>query len=274
MKFLQLSAVCAAILASTAVSAATPYEYNADNGIIRNTTGAVVGTTKTLIDTALHPGSISAEIGTLGYGAGISWSVNESTELVAGWNGADYDDDIDLDHDDWINWNKAFGDGLQDFRGQLDYDADLSNPYLGVQMRPFSNAFTLGAGVLVPDNNVKGVITTDRTSVIEPKDREYTLNRGDQVVFEVENDNTLAPYATIGFRPNINDKWGIFGEVGAAYMSDMKAKAAVVRNGVTTGSSTTNVGADADLANDLASELKNNDDLWYPIAKIGATYRF
>ena len=33
----------------------------------------------------------------------------------------------------------------------------------------------------------------------------------------VENKNTLAPYLTLGFRPNITNNFGVFGEIGAAY---------------------------------------------------------
>ena len=89
MKLIKLTAISAAVLASTAALAAEPvivvdnndavvYEakpvavaYNADAGVIRNTTGAVVDGTKTFFQTAVNPAAISAEIGTLGYGANI-----------------------------------------------------------------------------------------------------------------------------------------------------------------------------------------------------------
>ncbi|MGO2884717.1 MAG: hypothetical protein ACTICE_05330, partial [Psychrobacter celer] len=109
MKLIKLTAISAAVLASTAALAAEPvvvvddntavayeaepvavayeaepaYAYNADAGVVRNTTGAVVGGTKTFFQTAINPAAVSAEVGTLGYGANIAWGLNENTELQA-----------------------------------------------------------------------------------------------------------------------------------------------------------------------------------------------
>ncbi|MGO3046736.1 MAG: hypothetical protein ACTIIO_08460, partial [Psychrobacter celer] len=95
MKLIKLTAISAAVLASTAALAAEPvvvvddntavayeaepvavayeaepaYAYNADAGVVRNTTGAVAGGTKTFFQTAINPAAVSAEVGTLGYGA-------------------------------------------------------------------------------------------------------------------------------------------------------------------------------------------------------------
>lgn len=90
MKLIKLTAISAAVLASTAALAAEPvivvddnaavayeaepvavayeaepaaYAYNADAGVVSNTTGAVLGGTKTLFQTAINPASVSAEIG-------------------------------------------------------------------------------------------------------------------------------------------------------------------------------------------------------------------
>ncbi|MGP4952836.1 hypothetical protein ACTXGO_11740, partial [Psychrobacter sp. T6-1] len=139
MKFIKLSLVTAAVMASTAAMAAEPaYQYSSDNGIIRNTTGAVVGTTKTIFNTLTNPASVSAEVGSLGYGANVGFSVNEKVELQAGWAGGDVADLFGGDFD------------VEDI--EYDVDSDFSNPYLGVQVRPAGNWFTMGAGVIVPDN--------------------------------------------------------------------------------------------------------------------------
>lgn len=165
MRLIKLTAISAAVLASTAALAAEPvivvdgndavvyeaepvavayeaepvavayeaepvaYAYNADAGIVRNTTGAVVGGTKTFFQTAINPASVSAEVGTLGYGANIGWSLNEKTELQAGWAGGDVAD--------------LFGGDFDANDVNYDVDADFSNPYLGVQLRPTGNWFTM-----------------------------------------------------------------------------------------------------------------------------------
>ncbi|MBR7539615.1 hypothetical protein KC221_25875, partial [Mycobacterium tuberculosis] len=44
-----------------------------------------------------------------------------------------------------------------------------------------------------------------------------------------ENKNTMNPYLTIGFRPNITNNFGVFGEIGAAYTGGLKVTDAKTR---------------------------------------------
>ncbi len=288
MKLIKLTAVSAAILGSTAAMAADPivvvddndtvaypvaapaYQYNRDAGIVRNTTGAVVGTTKTLFNTAINPAAVSAEIGTLGYGANLAWSMNETTELQAGWAGGDVSDikdDFDVD----------------DVEYEIK-DADFSNPYLGVQMRPAANWFTVGAGIIVPDNDLD-VEARGEGDIFEIDDVSYFATDVGTLAGTVEHRNDLAPYLTVGFRPNISDRWGVFGEIGAAYMGKTDATVRAV------GDATENVGyfdasgervepnesdvTRGDVARRAERELEDDDLLeWFPIVKLGATYRF
>jgi len=277
MKFIKLTAISAAVLASTAALAAEPvivvddnaavayeaepvavayeaesaaYAYNADAGVVRNTTGAVLGGTKTLFQTAINPASVSAEVGTLGYGANIGWSVNEKTELQAGWAGGDAADLFggDFDADD-VNY---------------DVDTDFSNPYLGVQLRPTGNWFTMGAGIIVPDNDID-VRANSEDNNYRINDVVYSADDVGTLQGTIEHRNKLAPYATVGFRPNITNNFGVFGEVGAAYMGKTDAN-------VTASGNTPEATAAAQAAE---QELEDKDWLeWFPIVKVGATYRF
>jgi len=282
MKLIKLTAVSAAILGSTAAMAADPivvvddndtvaypvaapaYQYNQDAGIVRNTTGAVVGTTKTLFNTAINPAAVSAEIGTLGYGANLAWSMNETTELQAGWAGGDVSDikdDFDVD----------------DVEYEIK-DADFSNPYLGVQMRPAANWFTVGAGIIVPDNDLD-VEARGEGNTFEIDDISYVTSDVGTLAGTVEHRNDLAPYLTVGFRPNISDRWGVFGEVGAAYMGKTDATVRAVGNGAELvdyidGAETGQVTRD-EVARRAERALEDDDLLeWFPIVKVGATYRF
>ena len=205
MKMIKLTAITAAVLGSTAAMAAQPvivvddnanmayeakattyqaakpsYAYDADSGIVRNTTGAVVGTTKTLFNTLTNPASVSAEVGTLGYGANLGFSLNDKVELQAGWAGGDVADLFggDFDVDD-VNY---------------DVDADFSNPYMGVQLRPAANWFTMGAGVIVPDNDLD-VRATAKDGSFEINDVEYVVGNGESLEGSIEHRNKLAPYA-------------------------------------------------------------------------------
>ncbi|AWT48889.1 hypothetical protein DLE54_04625 [Psychrobacter sp. YP14] len=284
MKLFKLTAITAAVLGSSVAMAANTvvvdntqagndvvvvtdaqpvgYQYDQNAGVIANTTGALVGTGKTLFNTAVHPAAVSAEIGTLGYGANIAWGLNETTELTAGWNGYNDDGTKDLDaSDSWINWGKVLGDGWGNFEGDMRYDIDASNPYIGVNLRPWATNFTVGTGILVPDNKIKASLTpTGDSARVKIDGESFTINNGETVDVKIENKNKLAPYLTVGYRPNINQNWGLFGELGAAYMGKMKAD---VKSSA------------GDVALEEAAKKEIEDDnIWYPIVKAGVTYRF
>lgn len=290
MKLIKLTAVTAAVLASSAALAADPivvvdsvnttdavvyeaepvaYEaapasqYDNDAGIIRNTTGAIFGGTKTLFNTAINPAAVSAEVGTLGYGANVAWGINEKTELQAGWAGGDVAD--------------LFGGDFDANDVNYDVDSDFSNPYLGVQYRPVANWFTMGAGIIVPDNDFDVTANAEGPNYrIDNVD--YNAAETGTLSGTLEHRNKLAPYATLGFRPNITNNFGVFGEVGAAYMGKTDA---TVRSSnpdgnvtATTVNGTTTV-TGSDVANRAEQELEDKDYLeWMPIVKVGATYRF
>ena len=251
----------------------TAYQYDQNAGVIANTTGAVVGTTRTIFDTVVHPAAVSAEIGTLGYGANIAWGLNETTELTAGWNGFSDDGNKDLDaSDSWINWGKALGDGWGNFQGDMKYDADFSNPYLGVNLRPWATNFTVGTGIIVPDNELKATLTPNTNGAnVKINGTRYAIPDGTSVNVDVENKNKLAPYLTLGYHPNINQKWGLFGEIGAAYMGKMDANVKVVDGGVIPEGS---VLPNNKQFEDAARNDIEDNDVWYPIVKAGVTYRF
>ncbi|MDN5621179.1 MAG: hypothetical protein L0G63_12005 [Psychrobacter sp.] len=291
MKLIKLTAISAAVLASTAALAADPvvvvddntavayeaepvavayeaepaYAYNADAGVVRNTAGAVAGGTKTFFQTAINPAAVSAEVGTLGYGANIAWGLNEKTELQAGWAGGDVAD--------------LFGGDFDANDVNYDVDADFSNPYLGVQLRPTGNWFTMGAGIIVPDNDLD-VTANPEGGVYKINDVSYNADDVGTLQGTMEHRNKLAPYATIGFRPNITNNFGLFGEVGAAYMGKTDATVNAtdstnpvrISNGVTDVPSGLNAGQ---VAKRAEQELEDKDYLeWMPIVKVGATYRF
>ncbi|WP_413521086.1 hypothetical protein [Psychrobacter glacincola] len=293
MKLIQLTAITAAVLASTAALAADPiivvdgdeavvyeaepvavayevqpaYAYNADAGVVRNTTGAVVGGTKTFFQTVTHPAAISAEVGSLGYGANIGWALNDKTELQAGWAGGDVAD--------------LFGGDFDANDVNYEVDSDFSNPYLGVQLRPMANWFTMGAGIIVPDNSFD-VTANPNGGVYKVNGVKYNADDVGVLKGSMDHRNKLAPYATIGFRPNITNNFGLFGEIGAAYMGQTDANVTAsksgpvrVEDGVNPGGTVVPGLTPGQVANLAKNELEDKDWLeWLPIVKVGATYRF
>ena len=285
MKLIKLTAISAAVLASSAALAAEPvivvdgneavvyeaepvavayqaqpgYAYNADAGVVGNTLGGTKGFFKQVV----NPASVSAEVGTLGYGANIGWSLNEKTELQAGWAGGDVAD--------------LFGGDFDANDVNYDVDSDFSNPYLGVQLRPTGNWFTMGAGIIVPDNDIDVTANAEGT-FFKIDGIQYNAAQTGTLSGTMEHRNKLAPYATIGFRPNITNNFGLFGEIGADYMGKTSAEVSSVggvngfirdENGVVTGETSASVASKAE------KELEDKDWLeWMPIVKVGATYRF
>jgi hypothetical protein len=291
MKLIKLTAISAAVLASTAALAAEPvivvdnndavvyeaepvavayqaepasYAYNADAGVVSNTTGAVIGGTKGFFSKVVNPASVSAEVGTLGYGANIGWSLNEKTELQAGWAGGDAAD--------------LFGGDFDVNDIEYDVDSDFSNPYLGVQLRPTGNWFTMGAGIIVPDNDID-VRATSTGPNFRIDNVDYNATDTGTLSGTLEHRNKLAPYLTVGFRPNITNNFGLFGELGAAYMGKTDATVTSSNSGQDVAFTDANGASGTTSADNVAAaaerELEDKDYLeWFPIVKVGATYRF
>ena len=260
MKVLKLAAIPAALIATSAFAetvvvdqqvvaqpvAVSTTTYDPNSGVVRNTTTQLITGTRTFFDTVTHPAAISAEVGTLGYGANLGWALNDKTELVVGWAGGDIGDLKDT-----ID--------IQD--NTFDLETDYSNPYIGVNLRPAGNWFTVGLGTIFQDN--KTTLKSSNAQGVKIGNNDVVGYSGN-LEASVENKNTMAPYLTLGFRPNITNNFGLFGEVGAAYTGGQKVTEAKID------------GANrADLASDLQKDIDDEDlAKWYPIAKIGATYRF
>ena len=268
MKLIQLTAITAAVLASTAALAADPIILvDGDEAVVYEAEPVAVAyevepvavvqpansySDRTFFQTVTHPAAISAEVGSLGYGANIGWALNDKTELQAGWAGGDVAD--------------LFGGDFDANDVNYDVDSDFSNPYLGVQLRPMANWFTVGAGIIVPDNDIDVTANANGNSYkIDGVD--YDSTEVGTLKGSLEHRNKLAPYATIGFRPNITNNFGLFGELGAAYMGKTDATVTAI-NG------TDAVKGNA-AANAAEKELEDKNWLeWMPIVIVGATYRF
>lgn len=259
MKALKLSALVLAVVSSSAMA-----------NVVTDTADSVVGGAKTLFKTATNPAAVSLELGTQGYGANVAWGINDSTELQAGWAGMNGSISTDIGGDDSIiNWKKVLGDEHKDFEGKLKFKGKTSNPYLGVQMRPMNNWLTIGAGVIVPKHEFDVSISSTKELKHELQNgTTVTLTGDSSIKVTAENHNKLAPYATLGFRPNINNRFGLFAEVGAAYVGKYDTTVEVT----TSNSALAN---DAkQIKEDIEKELNDTKIPVYPIVKAGITYRF
>lgn len=250
MKVLKYSALALAVVSGSAMA-----------NVISNTADTVVEGGKTIIQTVAKPAAFGVEVGTLGYGANVSWGVTDSVELQAGWNGGKLDTDANIGgNDSYINWNKVLGDEFQNYKGNIKLEVKGDNPYIGLQTRPFKNALTVGTGIIVPNHDINATITTlEGSGEIKANGNPYTLTAGQTVSVHAETKNKLAPYLTVGVRPNITSRVGVSAEIGAAYVGGYEVDV---------------TSTNAALAADMEEEMRTDGAKWFPVAKLGATIRF
>lgn len=255
MKVIKLIAVATALSSGVAMA-----------NVATDAGKAVTNAGKTVFNTVKNPAAVSLELGTLGYGANVAWSANDTTEVVAGWTGGKFDVDVDIDNNDSIiNWNKVLGDEYKDFSGNLALKSDFSNPYVGVKVRPFANRFTVGTGVIFQDNNLDARFLANSETKISVNGKDHVVPATGEVSVHAESGRSLAPYLTVGFKPNANKRFGMFGEVGAVYSGDWKTRVNV--------SDSVNA-VSPELKSELEDKINKDNLAWYPIVKLGATVRF
>lgn len=239
----------------------------------------VVESGRTVFKTVTAPAAVSAEIGTLGYGANIAWSANETTEVVAGWTGGSFNADAEIGgSDSIINWKKVLGSEYADTKAKFKLSGDLSNPYIGVNVRPFSNRLTVGTGVIFQDNKFDASLTSNENFNIKIKGTEYIVQSQDEVKIKADSGRDLAPYVSVGFKPNANSnkRFGMFGELGVIYTGKWDTNVDVIYDG----SKLPKAEQEArkvyydKLKADLSDKINKDNPEWYPIIKLGATYRF
>ncbi|WP_273778842.1 MULTISPECIES: ornithine uptake porin CarO [unclassified Acinetobacter] len=193
------------------------------------------------------PASVRAEVGTTGYGGAITYNANPYVGVTLGYNGGDISWDDDVEYDD------------------VNYDVDMDNnlTYLNAEIRPWANAFYMAAGVGYVDQEY-GLRARSDGNPIKIDGQTTTYN---SLSADVSYDNQIAPYLGLGYSPALNDRWGVFGEIGAYYTGNPS-----VTNVKTNG--TSYAGGDPVLDNHL-DEIRNDDKYeWLPVAKLGINYRF
>ncbi|GLU32639.1 hypothetical protein WKR88_11180 [Trinickia caryophylli] len=193
---------------------------------------------------------VYGQFGTEGLGIGYGHMLNSRLGARAEFNG------FALSHD----FNA----------GDLHYDATLNLHHGGLYLdffpAPATVGFRLTAGVLIGGDNVDATATSTSGT--------YTINGttypalGQQIHAKATYP-TLRPYLGLGFghTPNGKRGWGLFFDAGVAYGRphlDFDVPPAIV--------------AEAGAANVAAEEQKLRDKVdrfrFYPIVKLGVTYRF
>lgn len=200
--------------------------------------------------------SVRAEAGLSGYGGAFLYQVNPNISLALGYNGGK------------INWKDSVR------INNIDYDLDMHNDmaYLNAIVYPWGMSdhtwlgsiyTTVGIGYLNNEYDLHRYFAPGEKR--PAKINKYiSKNVAVDVKGYLDYPTTIAPYIGFGLSPQINDRWGIFAEVGTYY----------------TGSAYAHV---THLNDQYVGNLKIKTDYkldnetiftWYPIAKLGVVYRF
>ena len=203
------------------------------------------------------PASVRAEVGTTGYGGAISWSANPYVGVTLGYNGGD------------ISWS----DDLSINGTKYDLDLDNNLTYLNAEIRPWANWFYMAAGVAYTDNDYGLTRSIGGGNTLRIDNNDYQLAPGateGRVDGKLSYKNSIAPYVGIGFSPAITNRWGIFGEVGAYYNGNPEVNLTATGLAPVTGSPSV---AEA-IQNEERKIREDNKYEWFPVAKLGVSFRF
>ena len=198
--------------------------------------------------------AMSLSAGTAGAGLHVTTKFTDSVNFRFGLNGFSYDFDESTD--------------------DADYDIDLKLQTLDmlVDYHPFSGSFRLTGGLVYNGNKL------DAKAV--PVGGSFTFNGTTYTAADVGDISgridfkKVAPYIGIGFGNAVaaNKGWGFTADLGVMFMGSPKVNLAS-NNCTATGTIC------SDLANDLQSErdqLRDDakDFRYYPVARVGLTYKF
>ncbi|TXJ10327.1 MAG: hypothetical protein E6Q25_01100 [Acinetobacter sp.] len=235
MKMLKLIAVAA--LASAATLAMADEKVVTDEGVATFS--------------SFKPAQLRAEIGTVGYGGAVAWSLNPYTALTLGYNGGTF------------KWS-----GDLDVNG-VTYDVEFkqSTPYLNAEIRPFANSLYVAAGVAYLDNDYSIDGKPDGLGFYEIDGTKYDAKKVGNLNGKLSYKSTFAPYLGLGFSPSITKRVGLFGEVGAYYTGNPE---------VTLTGDKVVAGSAEDLAIKKEIDQIRQDTAYefFPVIKVGLSARF
>lgn len=220
---------------------------------------------------SFKPAAVRAEVGTLGYGGALVFSANPSVDVEAGFSSAD---EFSVLKDVKVN----------DAKYDLDMDPN-KNAYLNAKLRPFKNNFHVTTGVIWQDNRISAKAKDNGGGTLKVDGNEYSLDANSlgNVKATLDFKNEFAPYLGIGFSPKITNRWGLFGEIGAAYVggSDISVYSTAPLNQEVTvvdgnGNKIKSNKTVADVLNEVEKEIDDKGIVSevLPVAKVGVTVRF
>ncbi len=195
--------------------------------------------------------AVSIEGGSLGVGASLWHTVNDSFSVNGGYNWFDFTYDVETSD--------------VDFRGKL----KLSNLPVMLNWHPMKGAFRLVGGVIFADNKIDVTARPEANATYDINGTTYTAAQVGSLTGTGELAKGVTPYAGLGWLTRRDKKgFGFFADLGVMFSGSPKVSLSAsgpIRN-------------DARFQTNLAREQENvNDEIKvakvYPVIRFGLTYR-
>lgn len=217
------------------------------------TLGTLLLSSSAMADSAV---SVRAEAGLAGYGGAIMYQVSPSVSLAVGYNGGEtnWKDNVSINN---INYNL-------DMNNNMTYLNAMVYPW-GVSDHTWLRSIYTTVGIGYVDNQYDLQRYFQAGEKRPPvMNKFFPKNVSVDVRGYMDYENSIAPYVGLGISPQFNDRWGMFAEIGTYYMGNAYVHLTHINN---------------HYVNDMAvkTDYKVDDEMvfvWYPVAKLGLTYRF
>ncbi|MCK5851218.1 MAG: hypothetical protein KAH23_09910, partial [Kiritimatiellae bacterium] len=201
-----------------------------------------------------NAGDVAAtvKLGTLGYGADVTFDMTELYNFRVGFNMFSYEPDISGDDEE---------DGPEDIQLELDWQTIAAS----FDLHPWENGFRFTAGLIINNNEI--ILTAEAGEEVEINDRSYRVaDLQGSVTFD-----QLAPYLGIGFGNAIDreGRWSFAMDLGVMFQGSPEVDITAHVLG----------GDQAALDAALEEEEKEiEDDISglniYPVLSFGVSFRF
>jgi len=193
----------------------------------------------------------TVKLGTLGYGADVTFDMTELYNFRVGFNMFSYEPDIGDDEED----------GPEDIQLEMDWQTIAAS----LDLHPWENGFRFTAGLIINNNEI--VLTADAGEEVEINDRSYRIaDLQGSVTFD-----QLAPYLGIGFGNAIDEdgRWSFAMDFGVMFQGSPEVDITAHVLG----------GSQTELDAALEEEEKEiEDDIsglnMYPVLSFGVSFRF
>lgn len=199
--------------------------------------------------------AVGVHAGTSGYGASATLGLTDNLNARLMYNHLEFGYDTDID----------------DF--EYDLDLELSSFDLLLDWHVFGGSFRVTGGLIGNNNELTGNAVPRTSGTVKFGDQTFNVNDIERVDAKVEFDD-FVPYVGIGWGNSLKGgKWTVTTDLGVMFQGSPDATISARASGTApAGLQGMLDAAAAQEARDVQDDIK--DFRYYPVARVGITYRF